>query len=91
MGSPFDGMRKIDAARRWLSQYLADGQPRPASDVLTAGLAAGHAKRTLQLAAHQVCTIAPMYHGAGASGVKGWHWQLSPASQHRLRLPTKTK
>ncbi len=84
MGSPFE--RKSDAARRWLCQYLADGAPRPARDVLAAGLAAGHARRTLQLAAHQVCTIAPTY---SEQGVKAWQWQLSPASLHRLRLPTK--
>jgi hypothetical protein len=89
VGSPFDGTRKIDAAKRWLVAYLADGQPRPASDVLAAGLAAGHTKRTLQLVSHQVCTIAPIFHGMGASGVKEWQWQLSPASAHLLRLPTK--
>jgi hypothetical protein len=82
MGSPFTPERKQDAALRWLVAYLADGQPRPASDVLEAGMAAGHAKRTLQTAAHQVCTIAPIFHGAGARGVQSWQWQLAPTRLH---------
>ncbi len=69
---------KIEAARRWLCTYLADGNARNASDVIVAGLAAGHKKRTLQLAAQQVCTIAPSRSSQG--GITAWAWQLRDRS-----------
>lgn len=81
---PFPG--KTEQARRWLRAYLADGQVRPAQEVIVAGMAAGHTKRTLQRAARQVALVAPTY---DERGVACWQWSLSPASSRLWRLPAK--
>ncbi len=70
-----------DGAAEWLRVELASG-PRPSKELLKAGAAEGHSKRTLQRAKETLGVIAKKTRFDGH-----WTWEL-PEGIHQARTPT---
>ena len=65
---------KIGAAMAWLSDFMSDGEPRIASEVINAGNLAGHVDYIIQNAYKKLNGLKPLK-SAGPNG--GWVWVIT--------------